>query len=217
MRVISVVLVTETWGKDDKKTYRNNLLNIFQEYGFQTISKNRKTQRGGGVAIVFDSSVIDFEDTQVFVPHNLEVRWGIGKPKSGVVKKIIFCVFYYPPKARKKSALIDHLIITLHSLLASHNDAEIVLGGDRNEIDLSQVFSSIPNLKLIPSGPTHNNKVLDIFATTMWKLYKQPEIVDPVEVDVIDHGKPSDHKCSILYPVDNSPTDRTAEYSTRFV
>ena len=41
--------------------------------------------------------------------------------------------------------------------------------------------------------------------------------MDPLEVDVIDHGKLSDQKCSILYPVDNSPTDRTAEYSTRFV
>ena len=151
------------------------------------------------------------------VPQNLEVRWGLGRPKNGSIKKIIFCVFYHPPRARKKKTLIDHLILTLHSLLGTHNDAEIVIGGDRNELDLFQVFNSVPSLKLLPSEPTHKNKVLDIFATTMWKLYEQPIIVDPVDVDIVGQGKPSDHRCSVLYPISNTPSHRTAEYTVRNV
>ena len=161
--------------------------------------------------------MIDFEEVHILVPHNLEVRWGLGRPRNGSIKKIIFCVFYHPPKARKKKALIDHLILTLHSLLSTHYDAEIVIGGDRNELDLFQVFNSIPNLKLLPSAPTHKNKVLDVFATTMWKLYDPPIIVDPVDVDIMGQGKPSDHRCSILYPISNTPSHRTAEYIIRNV
>ena len=206
MRNITVALVTETWGREDKKAYRDKLLCVFQEHGFRALSLNRKTRRGGGVAIFFDSNLIDFEEVHILVPHNLEVRWGLGRPRNGSIKKIIFCVFYHPPKARKKKALIDHLILTLHSLLSTHNDAEIVIGGDRNELDLFQVFNSIPNLKLLPSAPTHKNKVLDVFATTMWKLYDPPIIVDPVDVDIMGQGKPSDHRCSVLYPISNTPS-----------
>ena len=217
MRNITVALVTETWGREDKKAYRDKLLCVFQEHGFRALSLNRKTRRGGGVAIFFDSNLIDFEEVHILVPHNLEVRWGLGRPRNGSIKKIIFCVFYHPPKARKKKALIDHLILTLHSLLSTHNDAEIVIGGDRNELDLFQVFNSIPNLKLLPSAPTHKNKVLDVFATTMWKLYDPPIIVDPVDVDIMGQGKPSDHRCSVLYPISNTPSHRTAEYIVRNV
>ena len=46
----------------------------------------------------------------------------------------------------------------------------------------------------------------------MWRLYKQATVVDPVDVDKPGYGKPSDHKCVLLYPIDNQTEARTAHY-----
>ena len=100
--------------------------------GLGILSRNRKTQRGGGVAIVYDSHVIDIQELNVIVPYNIEIVWGIGRPKNGKIRTIIIAALYYPPRARKKIKVIDHLVFTIHSLLGNYPDAEILIAGDRN-------------------------------------------------------------------------------------
>ena len=83
---------------EDKKSYQRKIMSMFQREGLQTISASRKSQRGGGVAIVADSQVIDIKDLDVIVPYNLEVKWAIGRPKSGAIKRIIL-----PTKGKKEN------------------------------------------------------------------------------------------------------------------
>ena len=108
--------------------------------------------------------------------------------------------------------MLDHLVSTIHDLLNRFNDAEIILGGDRNDLDLAPVYNSVPGLKQIQTEPTHKRKTIDIVATTMWRQYKQAIVVDPVDVDKPGFGKPSDHKCILLYPIDDQTQIRTAQY-----
>ena len=58
MRELTVSCLTETWGKDDKLSYRKNILKMFHMEGLGILSLNRKARRGGGVAIVFDAQAI---------------------------------------------------------------------------------------------------------------------------------------------------------------
>ena len=101
----------------------------------------------------------------VVVCHNLEVVWGLGRPKKGTIKMIIFAAFYYPPRAKKKQKMIDHLVMTTHDLLGKLPNAEICLAGDKNKLELAQVCINIPNLKLLNTQPTHKTKMIDAFVT----------------------------------------------------
>ena len=162
--------------------------------------------------MIFDVTKITIQEIPVIVPCNLEVKWCIGRPKQGDIKIIIFGVFYYPPRSRRKGKMLDHLVSTIHDLLNRFNDTEIILGGDRNDLDLAPVYNSVPGLKQIQTEPTHKRKTIDIVATTMWRQYKQAIVVDPVDVDKPGFGKPSDQKCILLYPIDDQTQIKTAQY-----
>ena len=111
---------------------------------------------------MFDTLSIDIQELDIIVPYNIEIIWGIGRPKSGCIKTMIIRAFYYPPRAKKKQKVIDHMIITMHSLLWTYPDAEIVIAGDRNDLDLTPVRNKVPNLRLVSTGPTHKSKQLDV-------------------------------------------------------
>ena len=171
LREITVALVTETWGKYDCKKYCHKILTMLELDGLGSVSLNRKSRRGGGVTLIFDVTKITIQEIPVIVPCNLEVKWCIGRPKQGNIKIIIFGVFYYPPRSRRKGKMLDHLVSTIHDLLNRFNDAEIILGGDRNDLDLAPVYNSVPGLKQIQTEPTHKRKTIDIVGTTMWRQY----------------------------------------------
>ena len=135
-----IACITETWGKEDRLGYRKNILSLIHREGLGIISWNRKIRRGGGVAIVFNTEVVIIDELDVIVPHNLEIVWGLVRPRKGTIKEIIMAAFYYPPKTKKKQQFINHVVETLHLLLSKHLDAEIIIAGDRNELDLSPIF-----------------------------------------------------------------------------
>lgn len=171
MRELSKACLTETWGKDDKLTYRKKILKMVHREGLGILSLNRKTQRGGGVAIIFYSQCLDVQELNVIVPFNIEIVWGIGGPKSGTIRTIIIASFYYPRRARKKLKILNNLVSTIHSLLGTYPDAKLIIAGDRNELDLSPVYNRVPNLRMLPSGPTHKQKQLDFILTSLKDCY----------------------------------------------
>ena len=52
------------------------------------------------------------------------------------IKEIIVVSFYSPPKSRKKSKLLDHILTTLHILLTKYFRAGIIIGADRNDLNI---------------------------------------------------------------------------------
>ena len=52
-----------------------------------------------------------------------------------LIKEIICAAFYSPPKSRKNSLLLDHLVSTSHHLLSKYLNAGLVLGGDKKKFE----------------------------------------------------------------------------------
>ena len=109
--------------------HQNKLNELFEMKGLLYISTPRPgLKRGGGVAIAADPSKFSLSKLNVPNPHQLEVAWGLLKPKqvTGTISKIICCAFYSPPYSKKKTKLIDHLFDTLQELLLDHPGAGLV-------------------------------------------------------------------------------------------
>ena len=69
-----------------------------------------------GVAMVVNTEKFTCEKLNIHIPNNLEVVWGLIKPKnpSAIFRKIIACSFYSPPNKMKNSKMADHVVSTLH-------------------------------------------------------------------------------------------------------
>ena len=118
------------------------------------------------------------------------------RPKeiTGKITRIIVCCFYCPPKSKKKSALIEHMTLTLQSLRTTFPMAAAVISGDRNDLSIAKLLSVDPALRQIVRRNTRGQSVLTVVLTDLESFYEEPIIVDPIDVD--DPGKggvPSDH------------------------
>ena len=132
-RDISVALLSEVWEKSSCKKHQFEIEKMLQMDGLKYISTPRTTKRGGGAAIVVNLRKFSVEKIQVTIPNNLEVVWGLIRPKmaSATIREIIVAAFYSPPKSKKNSQLLDHLMSTTHFLLSKYPKAKLVIGGDK--------------------------------------------------------------------------------------
>ena len=164
--------------------------------GIQYISTPRPgAQRGGGAAIAVRAQQFTISKLNIQIPKSVEVVWGLLKPKSvtGKISTIIVCCFYSPPRSRKNSALIDHLTVTLQSLLAIHCGAGVIISGDRNSIEIPALLSIDPALRQLVKVPTRGLKILDVILTDLARYYNDPIIIPPIIPDNPGVGVPSDH------------------------
>ena len=98
------------------------------------------------------------------------------KPNSEI-KKIIFGVFYYPPKARMKTQLLNHLNLTINILKLEHPTAQVIILGDRNEIQMKELDKIHPSLTQIVDQPTRKGEILDVILSDMPELFQSPMII----------------------------------------
>ena len=216
-RGIHLCLLSEIWEKKGKKKHINEVHKMLEIDGLQYISTTRPSnKRGGGCAIVADLSKFTLEKiTGIHVPRNLEVVYGLMRPKTlpSKFREIIAIAFYSPPKSKKKNDLLDHIISSCQSLLAKYPDAGLVIGGDRNEMSVSPILDSIPRTKQIVTKPTCNGKILDISITNMHDFYGLPVIATAVPAD--NTGVPSDHSTVIAAPHSSVIEQDSNEYKTK--
>ena len=87
-------------------------------------------------------------------PNGLEIVWGIVKPNqvTGNITKIIVCCFYCPPRSKKKTALIEHMTLTVQSLLNIYPKAGIIISGDRNDLKIDKLLSVDKSLKQLETN-----------------------------------------------------------------
>ena len=115
-RDVGLALLSEIWEKPGRKKHKFKVDKMLHMDGFKYISTPRPTRRGGGAAIMAPVAKFSLEKIDVSIPHNLEVCWGLLRPKTDEktdIKEIIAVSFYSPPKSRKKTKLLDHLMTTL--------------------------------------------------------------------------------------------------------
>ena len=72
-------------------------------------------------------------------PHkNQIIRYPNGGRVNRLIQsKIIIDAFYSPPNSKLNSKLLDHIMSTMHHLLAKYPNVAIILGGDKNDLNLS--------------------------------------------------------------------------------
>ena len=143
------------------------------------------------------------ERFNILVPQNFEVVWELLKPKNlnpSLFKKIIACSFYSPPTKGKHSKLADHIVTTLHMLLSKYPDSGIILGADRNNMDITPILNCGLKLHQIVDKNTRKDKILDIIIMNTSGYYQSPIIAPPIQPDNPSTGQPSDHSVPVCTP-----------------
>ena len=183
--------------------------------GLKYISTPRPSaKRGGGAAIVAPISTFNLEKMDILIPHNLEFVYGMLRPKNvqkGGISEIICVSFYCPPKSRKKSKLLDHILTTMHIFLTKYPNAGVVNGADKNDLNISSLMDGLPRIRQIVTQNTYQDKILDIILTNLHQLYKVPIIAPPVPPDDPRTAKPSDHSIPIAIPLSDNEFCQTRE------
>ena len=215
LRDISCSMLSEVWQKANSKKQSFELEKLLHLDGIKYISTPRLYKRGGGAAIVAQLKDYSLDKIEVGNPNNVEVVFGLLRPKkttSCKVKEFIIAAFYSPPKSRKNPQLLDHLLSNSLHLLSKYPNAGLVIGGDKNNLNISALLDGIPKLKQIVTKPTHKNKILDIILTNMSNLYAVPIITPPVQPDDPLVGVPSDHSTPVAIPLANNTIHQPSEY-----
>ena len=121
-------------------------------------------KRGGGAAIATNLKYFSMKKCNVVIPYGLETVWGISRPKfpSREICQIICCAFYSPPQAGKNKNLLDHLTTTLQSLLSNFPRSAVLISGDKNSVEISDLLSVDASLSQVVNKPTRKTKILDI-------------------------------------------------------
>ena len=218
---IGVALLTEVWEKAQKKKHIFQIDRMLHMEGLKYISTPRpSTKRGGGAAIVAPIDKFNLEKLDILIPHNLEIVYGLLRPKNepkGGISEIICASFYCPPRSRKKSKLLDHILTTMHILLTKYPNAGVIIGADKNELNISSLIDGLPRVRQIVTKNMHKDKILDIILTNLHQLYRVPIIAPPVAPDDPRSAKPSDHSIPIAIPLSDNEFCQTREYQTKTV
>ena len=146
------------------------------------------------------------ERLKISTPSNLEVVWGLLKSKTPTAKykRIIVCSFYSPPNKKKNSKMADHIVSTLQMLSSKYPDSGVILGADRNYMDIKPILRCGLRLRQVVDKGTRNGAILDIIIMNLISYYNSPFIAPPLQPDDPNKGKPSDH----CVPVCTPHTDR---------
>ena len=97
--------------------------------------------------------------------------------------------------------MLDHLLSTIHILLTKYPNAGVIIGADKNDLNISSLLMGIPRVKQIVTKNTYKDKILDIIITNLHQYYLEPVIVPPVPPDDPNCGVPSDHDVPVATPI----------------
>ena len=142
------------------------------------------------------------EKLKVNNPSNLEAVWGLLQSKNSTAKykKIIVCSFYSPPNKKRNTKMADHIVSTLQMLYSKYPDCGIILGADRNNMDIKPILSCGLRLRQVVNLSTRQGAILDIIIMNLSSYFKSPVIVPPLQPDDPNKGKPSDHSVPVCVP-----------------
>ena len=202
-RQVDINLGCEVWEGAENLKHKAEIEAMLELEGLKYFSTPRpRGKRGGGAAVIGNTEKFNFQKLDIHIPHKLEVVWVLAKPKAmnAQFKKIIVCSFYSPPRSRLQNKLKDHIIGTLQSLTSKYPGSGIIIGGDKNKMNINSLLSCNLKLKQIVNLTTRKNEILDVCLTNMFPYYNAPLIIPPVQPDVVGQGVPSDHWVPLCVP-----------------
>ena len=209
-------LHSEIWEKKQNVRHQSMIEELFEIHGIKYISNPRKKRNGGGAAITLIERDFALTNLDISVPEQLEVCWGLVKPKKPTkeFKSIIVCAFYSPPRSKTKSKLVEHIGVNFFKQKALHPNSFFVCGGDKNDLNIQLLLDISPTLHQIVTKPTYKNSVLEVIVTDLGHLYHEPIIRPPVDPDDHNDGVPSDHRIALAFP--NTNPSKPAKRDTIF-
>ena len=205
-RKVDVGFLSEIWEQKQNCEHQFEIEKMLELSGLKYISTprppNKKGVSYGGAAIVVNLKKFSCEKLTVFIPSNLEVVWGILRPKnqSTKFKNIIVCSFYSPPNKRRNSKMADHIVTTLQMLSSKYPECGLILGADKNSMDIRPILNSGLRLRQVVDLNTINNQILDIIIMNLSGFYNSPFIAPPIQPDDPSKAKPSDHGVPVCVP-----------------
>ncbi|XP_076039158.1 uncharacterized protein LOC143024257 [Oratosquilla oratoria] len=140
----------------------------------------RVNRVGGGVAL-FCRADLNPSHLRVDIPEGVEVLWVRINPRLHPrhTASIIMCVVYHPPRAHTAALLSDHIIETADSLRLKYPAAKLVICGDFNRLDTSEILHQL-SLTQVVNFPTHKQTTLDLIMTDMAQQYSPPRPLPPI-------------------------------------
>ena len=220
---IDLMILVEVWEKTGKKQnyFKSKMEELAEMKGLKYISCGARPsgKRGGGAGILVNLKKFSIDALEIHVPHNLEVKWGIMRPKkvdnNSKYNVFLICSFYSPPASKKHKKLLDHLVSTTHALLAKYPRAAVILGADKNSLPLAPLLQALPRFKQIVTQPTHGDKIIDVIIMNCADMYAVVEVGDPVLPDNPRQAKPSDHKVPVARPLATASRPVSNEYTVK--
>ena len=166
-----ICCITVTWLKD---TIDDNVISI---QNYQIVRKDRIYAQHGGVALYVKESIKldrlrDYEDTS---NNHIEVIWCKLRPYrlprgfSGLIVGIL----YHPPNSNDDQ-MKEYLFDTLSKIESSHPNCGILLAGDFNRLDVSQISNCHFRLKQLVNFATRGDNTLDLILTNWSEYYQKP-------------------------------------------
>ena len=168
--------VTESWLNSD---IEDGLVSI---NGYNIFRRDRSSRRGGGICVYLPQGT--YAKRRLDLEHeNLEclLLWlrpiRLPRPLSGIA----VCIVYHPPglPVENHRQLNEYLVLTIDSLRNQHPNCGLVLLGDFNDFDISNILSS-HNLKQVVKVPTRGTAILDLIITNQPNLYEPPQVLAPL-------------------------------------
>ena len=184
-RQIDCGLLQEIWEQTNNIKHKSEVEKMLEINGLKYIScprpSNSKGVSYGGVAIEANLEWFTLEEIKINAPKNLEVICGLLKPKfqDSKFKRIIVCSFCSPPNKRRNSNMADHIVSTLQILSARYPNSGLILGADRNEMDILPVLNCGLKLRQMVNMGLRHGKILDIIIMNMKSYYNSAIIVPP--------------------------------------
>ena len=204
---LHVGMHSEIWEDKEKPEHKQKVEEALELQGIIYISNPRPKRRGGGAAITLcdPKSQFTLSRLPIHVPQDLEVCWGLVKPRtSGPIKEIIFCSFYSPPHSKKKTKLVEHISVNYFQLKSSFPNCVFFCGGDKNDLHIKHLLDISSSFRQIVTKATHKDSILDVIVTDVGHLYNEPVICPPLPPDIPGNGVPSDHMTVHATPINDS-------------
>ena len=219
-RSVDISFLSEVWEKKENTKHQSKIEELLELKGISYISTPRPgLKRGGGSAIAACPKNFPLVKLHVEILNSLEVVWGLLRPRTvlGTLKKIIICSFYSPPRSRKKTKLIDHILTVLNKLRTEHPGAATIIAGDKNDLDESGILAFDPAFVQIVQKPTRKDNILSIIITDLRRFYIEPKIINPIPVDNPGKGAPSDHNGVLAVPINNTESNKRTTKQIKIV
>lgn len=115
------------------------------------------------------------------VPEGIEALWVRVTPPSHLhhTASSIYCMVYHPPCSPTRPTLIDHIIDTCDMLKPRFPSTKLVICGDFNELNTSEIQEQIHLLQII-DFPIHGPNTFNMILTDLGGQHLPLQLLPPV-------------------------------------